>query len=57
MPVRLPEGIDAAFAAATRDGVQGMAIVSSTATIAYRAPLASCRWRTGCRRYSPIEPT
>ena len=39
MPVRLPEGIDAAFAAAAREGVQGVAIVSSTATITYRAPL------------------
>jgi len=39
MPVRLPEGIDNAFAVAARDGVQGVAIVSSTATITYRAPL------------------
>ena len=39
MPVRLPEGIDAAFAAAVRHGVQGVAIVSSTATITHRAPL------------------
>jgi len=38
-PVRLPEGIDAAFAAAVRQGVQGVAIVSSTATITHRAPL------------------
>jgi putative ABC transport system substrate-binding protein len=39
MPVRLPEGIDAAFAAAVRQGVQGVAVISSTATITYRAPL------------------
>jgi putative ABC transport system substrate-binding protein len=39
MPVRLPEGIDAAFAAAVRQGVQGVAIVSSTPTITHRAPL------------------
>ena len=39
MPVPLPEGIDAAFAAAARQGVQGVAIVSDTATIAYRQPL------------------
>ena len=39
MPVVLPQGIDAAFAAAGRQGVQGVAIVSSTATIAHRAPL------------------
>jgi putative tryptophan/tyrosine transport system substrate-binding protein len=39
MPVRLPEGITAAFAEAVRQGVQGVAIVSSTATITHRAPL------------------
>ena len=39
MPVVLPQGIDAAFAAAGRQGVQGVAIVSSTVTIAHRAPL------------------
>jgi len=39
MPVRLPEGIAAAFATAVRQGVQGVAIVSSTATITHRAPL------------------
>lgn len=39
MPVRLPDGIAAAFAAAARQGVQGVAIVSSTATITYRAAL------------------
>ncbi len=39
MPVRLPQGIAAAFAAAVRRGVQGVAIVSSTATITHRAPL------------------
>ena len=39
MPVQLPEGIDAAFAAATRQGVQGVAILSSLPTITYRAQL------------------
>lgn len=39
MPVRLPEGITDAFAAAVRQGVQGVAIISSTATITHRAPL------------------
>jgi putative ABC transport system substrate-binding protein len=39
MPVRLPEGIDAAFAAATRQGVQGVSIISSLPTITYRAQL------------------
>jgi len=39
MPVRLPQGIDAVFAAAVRQGVQGVAIISSTPTITYRAPL------------------
>ncbi len=41
MPVLLPQGIDAAFAAAVRQGVQGVAIVSSTATITHRAPLCA----------------
>ena len=36
MPVRLPEGIDAAFATAARQGVQGVAMISSTATITHR---------------------
>ena len=39
MPVQLPEGIDAAFAAATRQGVQGVAVLSSLPTITYRAQL------------------
>lgn len=39
MPVRLPEGASAAFAAALRQGVQGVAFVSSTATITYRTAL------------------
>jgi putative tryptophan/tyrosine transport system substrate-binding protein len=39
MPVRVPEGIDAAFAAAVRQGVQGIAIISSTWMMSYRAPL------------------
>lgn len=39
MPVQLPEGIDAAFAAAVRQGVQGVAIISSLPTITYRAQL------------------
>jgi putative tryptophan/tyrosine transport system substrate-binding protein len=39
MPVRLPEGIDAAFAAGVRQGVQGVAIISSLPTITYRAQL------------------
>ena len=39
MPVQLPEGIDAAFAAAARQGVQGVSIVSSLPTITYRAQL------------------
>ena len=39
MPVWLPQGIDAAYAAAVRQGVQGVAIVSSTATITHRMPL------------------
>jgi len=39
MPLALPEGIDAAFAAAVRQGVQGLAILSDTATIEFRSPL------------------
>jgi putative tryptophan/tyrosine transport system substrate-binding protein len=39
MPVQLPEGIDAAFAAAARQGVQGVAILSSLPTITYREQL------------------
>jgi len=39
MPVQLPEGIDAAFAAAARQSVQGVAILSSLPTITYRAQL------------------
>lgn len=39
MPVQLPEGIDAAFAAATRQGVQGVAVISSLPTITYRTQL------------------
>ena len=39
MPVQLPDGIDAAFAAAARQGVQGVAIISSLPTITYRAQL------------------
>ena len=39
MPVQLPDGIDAAFAAAVRQGVQGVAILSSLPTITYRAQL------------------
>ena len=39
MPVPLPEGIDAAFAAAARQGVQGVAILSSLPTITYRTQL------------------
>ena len=39
MPVQLPDGIDAAFAAAVRQGVQGVAIISSLPTITYRAQL------------------
>jgi putative ABC transport system substrate-binding protein len=39
MPIALPDGIDAAFVAAARQGVQGLAIVSDTATIEFRSPL------------------
>ena len=39
MPVQLPEGIDAAFAAAARQGVLGVAIISSLPTITYRTQL------------------
>jgi putative tryptophan/tyrosine transport system substrate-binding protein len=39
MPVQLPEGIAAAFAAAARQGIQGVAILSSLPTITYRAQL------------------
>lgn len=39
MPVQLPEGIDSAFASAVRQGVQGVAILSSLPTITYRAQL------------------
>jgi putative ABC transport system substrate-binding protein len=39
MPVTLPEGIDSAFAAARRQEVQAVAIISDTSTITHRAPL------------------
>lgn len=39
MPVRMPEGLDAAFAAAVRQGIQGVAIISSTPMMTHRAPL------------------
>jgi putative tryptophan/tyrosine transport system substrate-binding protein len=39
MPVQVPDGIDAAFAAAARQGVQGVAIISSLPTITHRAKL------------------
>ncbi|MFN0184631.1 MAG: ABC transporter substrate-binding protein [Aquabacterium sp.] len=39
MPVPLPQGVDAAFADAVRQGVQGVAIISSLPTITYRAAL------------------
>lgn len=39
MPVQLPDGIDAAFAAAARQGVQAVSIISSLPTITYRAQL------------------
>lgn len=37
--VTLPEGLQDALAQAVRDGVQGVAIVSDTATITHRAPI------------------
>jgi putative ABC transport system substrate-binding protein len=39
LPVALPDGIDATFVAAVRQGVQGLAIVSDTGTIDFRNPL------------------
>lgn len=39
MPVRMPEGIDAAFAEAVRQGVQGVAVICSTVMMSFRAPL------------------
>ena len=39
MPVQMPQGIDTAFAEATRQGVQGVVIISSLPTITYRAEL------------------
>jgi putative ABC transport system substrate-binding protein len=39
MGIRMPEGITSAFAAAAREGVQGVVIISDTATISHRAPL------------------
>jgi len=39
MAVRMPDGIDAAFAEAARQGVQGVAIISSTPMMTFRAPL------------------
>jgi putative ABC transport system substrate-binding protein len=39
MGIRMPEGITPAFAAAAREGVQGVVIVSDTATISHRVPL------------------
>jgi len=39
MPVAMPGGVDAAFAAAVREGIQGVAALSDTATISYRASL------------------
>lgn len=47
MPVQLPEGIDAAFAAAARQGVQGVAILSSLPTITYRAQLGELARKHG----------
>jgi len=41
LPVDLPYGIDAAFAEAKRQGLQGTAIVSDTATITHREPLCA----------------
>jgi putative ABC transport system substrate-binding protein len=39
MRVALPEGISAGFASAVSQGVQGVVIISDTATISHRAPL------------------
>jgi putative ABC transport system substrate-binding protein len=45
MPVALPDGIDNAFAAAVRDRIGGVIIVSDTATITYRQQLGSLALR------------
>ena len=47
MPVALPEGCEAAFGAAARQGIQGVSIVSDTATISYRSQL--CDWAASYR--------
>jgi putative ABC transport system substrate-binding protein len=39
MPTELPAGIGATFASAVRQGVQGVLVISDTATISHRAPL------------------
>jgi putative ABC transport system substrate-binding protein len=45
MPVTLPDGVNAAYASAVRQGVQGVMIVSDIATITHRAPLCDLALR------------
>jgi putative ABC transport system substrate-binding protein len=39
MPLRMPDGIGAGIANAAREGVQGLVVISDTATISYRSAL------------------